>query len=246
MVRTILTLLDGAVALSNPQGNLALKSGEQATVRDGQAPTKTAVIDAINVIQWALYYPAIVDPNDLQLADAERQAIASSLRSLSQRRFAEGPRGVSDGRQPTSADEKLYLAGLLLSVGRVDQSQQTFRNEALDQLVAAVKGTEVKPRSSWQTATDWMAESYYRQSRRDLAGALQAAREAVSRSPGFGFAHVRVAELEFSFGNADRALAALDLGLSNRHATPRRTRSAGSCWPTRTKRQQALALSMKR
>jgi predicted Zn-dependent protease len=211
--RTILTLLDGEVALSNPQGELALKSGEQATVRDGQAPTKTAVIDAISVIQWALYYPAVVDPNDLQFTDAERQAIASSLEAYRSGDLLKALAAYPEGRQPASADEKLYLAGLLLSVGRVDQSQQTFRNDALDQLVAAVKGTESKPRSTWQTATDWMAESYYRQSQRDLAGALQAAREAVAKSPNFAFAHVRVAELEFSFGNTDRALAALDLGL---------------------------------
>jgi predicted Zn-dependent protease len=211
--RTILTLLDGEVALSNPQGELALKSGEQATVRAGQAPTKTAVIDAINVIQWALYYPAIVDPNALQLADAERQAIAGSLEAYRSGDLLKALAAYPEGRQPASADEKLYLAGLLLSVGRVDQSQQTFRNDALDQLVAAVKGSQIKPRSNWQTATDWMAESYYRQSQRDLAGALHAAREAVAKSPHFGFAHVRVAELELSFGNTDRALAALDLGL---------------------------------
>jgi predicted Zn-dependent protease len=211
--RTILTLLDGEVALSNPQGELALKSGEQATVRAGQAPTKTAVIDAINVIQWALYYPAIVDPNALQLADGERQAIANSLEAYGSGDLLKALAVYPEGRQPASADEKLYLAGLLLSVGRADQSQQTFRNDALDQLVAAVKGIEIKPRSNWQTATDWMAESYYRQSQRDLVGALEAAREAVAKSPDFGFAHVRVAELEFSFGDTDRALAALGLGL---------------------------------
>src|SRR5688572_16336680 len=211
--RTVLTLLDGEVALSNPQGEVVLKSGEQATVQAGQAPTKTAVVDAINIIQWALYYPAIVDPNELQFADADRQAIASSLDAYRTGDLLKALAAYPEGRQPTAADEKLYLAGLLLSVGRVDESRNTFQNYALNQLVAAVKGSEVKARSNWQTATDWMAESYYRQSRHDLAGALQAARGAVSRSPDFGFAHVRVAELEFSFGNTDRALTALELGL---------------------------------
>src|SRR5881296_1184776 len=45
--RTVLTLIDGEVGLSNAQGELVLSSGEQATVQGGQAPTKTAMIDAI-------------------------------------------------------------------------------------------------------------------------------------------------------------------------------------------------------
>ncbi|MGA2556537.1 MAG: FecR family protein, partial [Verrucomicrobiota bacterium] len=50
--RTELTLLDGQVDLTNDQGSLQLQSGEQATVASGQAPQKTAVLNAVNVIQW--------------------------------------------------------------------------------------------------------------------------------------------------------------------------------------------------
>src|SRR5881296_1012150 len=57
--RTVLSLFDGLVALNNEQGQLDLKSGEQGIVEPGKAPTKTAVIDAINIIQWCLYYPAV-------------------------------------------------------------------------------------------------------------------------------------------------------------------------------------------
>ena len=210
--RTILTLLDGEVALSNPQGELVLKSGEQATVQAGQAPTKTAVIDAINIIQWALYYPAIVDADELQLADAP-QTISGSLEAYRSGDLLKALAAYPEGRQPASNDEKLYLAGLLLSVGRADQAQQMFRHRALDRLIAAVKGGIVEAPSP-KTATEWLAESYYRQSQRDLEGALRAAREAVAKSPNFGFAHVRIAELEFSFGNTDRALSALEAGLS--------------------------------
>ena len=41
--KTVLTLLDGVVNLSNPQGELKLQSGEQGTVELGQPPRKTAV-----------------------------------------------------------------------------------------------------------------------------------------------------------------------------------------------------------
>src|SRR5205814_6429696 len=53
--KTAVTLIDGEVALSNDKGAVDLKSGEQGTVEPGKAPTKTAVIEAVNIIQWCLY-----------------------------------------------------------------------------------------------------------------------------------------------------------------------------------------------
>src|SRR5439155_12307266 len=77
--RTILTLLDGVVDLSNEQGGISLTSGEQGIAEPGQAPTKTAVINAINVIQWALYYPAVLDLDELELGPDQQQIIDKSL-----------------------------------------------------------------------------------------------------------------------------------------------------------------------
>jgi tetratricopeptide (TPR) repeat protein len=217
--RTILTLLDGQVALSNPQGELLLNSGEQATVQNGQPPTKTAIIDAINIIQWALYYPAIVDLKDLAFTPGEDQPLADSLAAYRSGELLRALSAYPEGRQPVSDGEKLYFAGLLLSVGRVDQSAAILNTtaaplaSALRQLIAAVKNQPFTAPAAAQTATEGMAESYYRQSQHDLEGALQAAREAVIKSPDFGFAHTRVAELEFSFGNTDRAFSSLDTAL---------------------------------
>src|SRR5580658_10433510 len=52
---TKLSLLDGQVMISNSLGALQVDSGEQAVVEMRKAPAKTALIDAINVIQWTLY-----------------------------------------------------------------------------------------------------------------------------------------------------------------------------------------------
>ena len=49
---TELSLLNGAVDLANAQGSTTLASGEQGTVKPGQAPAKAPLLDAINVIQW--------------------------------------------------------------------------------------------------------------------------------------------------------------------------------------------------
>ncbi|MSU58039.1 MAG: hypothetical protein EXS35_07655 [Pedosphaera sp.] len=63
--RTELALVNGEVDLANAQGSVTLKSGEQGTAESGKAPRKTAMLDAANIIQWALYYPAVVDGADL-------------------------------------------------------------------------------------------------------------------------------------------------------------------------------------
>src|ERR1043165_2167928 len=79
--RTEVALLDGEVELSNAQGATTLKSGEKGIVEPGKAPTKTALIDAINVIQWVLYYPAVVDPDELGLSDQEKETFKASLKA---------------------------------------------------------------------------------------------------------------------------------------------------------------------
>ena len=68
--------------------------------------------------------------------------------------------------------------------------------------------------------TEWLALSYCRQSAKDLAGALGAARSAALASPRNGYAWARVAELEFSFGRRGPAEEALQkaLALSPRNA----------------------------
>src|SRR5882724_9080070 len=76
---TTVTLIEGEVALSNAQGELTLASGEQGTVNPGQAPRKTAMLSAINIIQWSLYYPAVIDPDELGLSPAEQSAQTASL-----------------------------------------------------------------------------------------------------------------------------------------------------------------------
>ena len=62
---TTMTMLDGEVELSNAQGSLLVSTGEQAKVDVGGAPRKTAVLEAINSVQWCLYYPGVLDLKEL-------------------------------------------------------------------------------------------------------------------------------------------------------------------------------------
>ncbi|HEX3800655.1 MAG TPA: TonB-dependent receptor [Verrucomicrobiae bacterium] len=216
---TTVTLIEGQVALNNSHGQLVLNSGEQGTVDPGQAPRKTAVINAINIIQWSLYYPAVLDPDEIGLSDAEKSAQSYSLAAYRSgdllAALKEYPKSA-----PTSDALRVQHAALLLSVGQVDETEAALKDVpasasslALREVIAAVKHQEFSRSSAPQTASEWLAESYYQQSRSQLKPALAAARSAVAKSPKFGFAWVRVAELEFSLGHADAAKTALDRGL---------------------------------
>ncbi len=214
---TTLTMLDGEVELSNAQGAVTITSGEQAKVDVGGVPRKTAVLEATNIIQWCLYYPGVLDLKELGYS---RQANASTsaynegdlLRALA----SYGHRTHSD-----SNADKVYHAGLLLAVGRVDKAKPLLSSaspgtpgrQALLTLIAAVT---LKPRPDSnppRTASDWIAESYYLQSQANLPAALQAAQHATEIDPEFGFAWTRVAELQFSFGRVPQAKTALEKGV---------------------------------
>ena len=77
--QTRLTVIDGEVELSNAQGSVAIRTGEEAVADSRHRPVKTAVLNAINVVQWNLYYPGVLDLAELNLDENERQAMEESL-----------------------------------------------------------------------------------------------------------------------------------------------------------------------
>ena len=214
---TTVTMLDGEVQLSNAQGSLIVNTGEQAKIEVGGAPRKTAVLDAINSVQWCLYYPGVLDLKELGYSRSSNASISAySQGDLLAALAAYGHRDKSG-----SNADKVYHAGLLLAVGQVDKAKPLLNaaapgtpgRQALLTLIAAVT---LRPRPNPnlpQTASDWIAESYYRQSQANLPGALEAAEHAIEIDPEFGFAWTRAAELHFSFGRIPQAKAALEKGL---------------------------------
>jgi tetratricopeptide (TPR) repeat protein len=229
--RTELALLDGQVGLTNAHGSVQLETGERAVVEKDQAPQKSPLLNAINIIQWTLYYPAILDPDELALADDAKQALAASLSAYRSGDLLQALAQYPNGRETASESERVYKAALILAAGNVDGAQsllgQSFQDtraaalaDALKEMIAAVKGQPWNRTAPRTLATEWMAGSYQAQSQRDLVKARDMALSAAAKAPGFGFAQERVAEMEFSFGNTEAALAALkkSLELSPRNA----------------------------
>jgi len=228
--RTIVSVLDGEVELRNTANQVtSLVSGEQGVVEPGSPPRKTAGIVAANVVQWCLYYPGVLDVDELELGAVEKAALEPSLAAYRRGDLLGALAKHPAGRVATSAEEKVYQAAVLLAVGQVEQAETTLSEvrtarpegrgqpeqlaDALRKVIAAVKFQTYPPTSPLALGSEWLAESYYQQSRSKLPEALEAARRATEKSPTFGLAWARVAELEFSFGRTRTAQGALDKAL---------------------------------
>ena len=264
--KTLISVLEGRVDLSNALGRVTLLPGEQGEAEIGKRPKKTAVIVTMNLLQWALYYPAVIDPRDLGLSRAEEASVAASLSAYREGDLLGALERYPKNYHPKSAAARLYLAGVVLAVGRVDDARAALSavppgnaaRRAIEEMIQAVNGVDadpVKPGSrparsgalpagqpgaiaanprpafrvppvvlavnleidgvthERSTASEWLAHSYYEQSRSRLESALDAARKALELAPEFGYAAVRVAELEFAFGRTRAALRNLNLGL---------------------------------
>ena len=218
--QTELLVLDGAVRLSNSVNWIDLGPRELGTVQNNGQLAKTPVVEAVNnLLQWFLYYPGVLNVDELKLPAAERTALADSLAAYRRGDLRAAAQTFPWIAPPTSDDARAYRASLLLNAGQVDQARALIEGNAapaaraLRRLIAAVKfqaSEEIAPPVS---SSEWLAESYYQQSLGGLEAAHTAAGEATNRAPAFGFALARVAELEFGFGRLPAARAALDRSL---------------------------------
>jgi outer membrane receptor protein involved in Fe transport/Flp pilus assembly protein TadD len=224
--RTELSLLDGQVDLTAVNRTETLQRGEQGVVNPGQPPTKTALLNARAVMQWVLYYPAVAEPGDVGLSSEEAAVYADSLQVYRAGDLLGALARWPEGRQPATDAERVWQAALLLGAGQAEAARTNLAQvhssapaaRALREVIAAVSGTALdgpapEPSVMPDTASEAMARSYWWQSRSRLPEALEAARRARERAPDFGAAWVRVAELEFSFGQTALAGASLGRGL---------------------------------
>ena len=229
---TTVSVIDGEVTFSNPQGALTLTNRQQAVAELGQPPRQTAGFTANNVLQWCFYYPGVLHVDELSLSATERGALGESIEAYRAGDLLDALRKYPATRLPASAAERVYYAGLLLAVGLAEQAEALLKQvgatgtdarttqlaSGLRLLIAAVK-REPRPSAPTEaaavsTATEALALSYYEQSRavreESLRRAMSAAQRATELAPDFGFAWARLAELEFSFGRTTAALRAVE------------------------------------
>jgi tetratricopeptide (TPR) repeat protein len=190
------------------------------------------VVRPRDAVQWALYYPPILDYRPADFANgAETTWQAMVRRSIQFYRegnlemafasLAGAPEDIRDPRFFT------YRAVLLLSVGRVDEARMDSdraltldprhspafavrsvialaQNDKAEALHLAQTAVELDPTS----AAARVALSYAQQADFDLKGALASLQEAVKLAPDNALAWARLAELWLSSANLDEALKA--------------------------------------
>jgi len=219
--RSTLSLIDGIVELTAAQQTETLQSGEQGVVEPGRPPRKSALLNAIGLIQWVLYYPAVVDLDEVGLSAQEKETFSESLKAYRSGDLLLALSSYPETRQAATDAERVLRASLLLAAGQAERAEADLRAlssvsapaRALREMMATVRNERPDTSSTPATASEWMARSYSLQSRSELSEALAAARAAAAKSPRFGAAWIRVAELEFSFGRTKEALTALEQGL---------------------------------
>jgi tetratricopeptide (TPR) repeat protein len=213
-------VFEGEVDLTNQLGGVTLESGEAGMVKEGKPPVKTAVIEASNLVQWWLYYPGVLDVDELELTANDQRQLSASLEAYRAGDPLNALEQYPASRTPQSDAERVYHAALLLAVGQVKSAEKQLSTmpgvplaHALRVMIDATHLRSPGEAREPTTASEFLARSYEQQSRFDLAGALKSAQSASDRSPEFGFAWVRVAELEFSFGRTEPAIDALKRAL---------------------------------
>jgi tetratricopeptide (TPR) repeat protein len=227
--QTSLSVFTGRVSAVNDFGSLVLENGQSAEAQTGKAPVLKVVVRPRDAVQWALYYPPVLEEarqgpiHELAAAPPPSPPLAEELRG-------DGRQTPQASRRPehpaASADaHALSLhAARLLAVGRVAEAttalDQALRSEpassdayALQAIIAVVQNEKARALQLAGRAVDLngrsaaaaIALSYAQQASFDLPGATRSLQTAVHNAPQNALALARLAELWLSQGYLDRA-----------------------------------------
>lgn len=224
-------VFEGVVRASNSQGSLRLSSGQLAIAKAGQAPLAQPVIKPRDAVQWALYYPALIDVRAVAARVYPDRADLRNIIDAYQRGDLMASFAALESVPTTQRDRHYYCvqAVLLLTVGRVEEAHAAIRRAlelsprwgpalALEAIIALVHNDPERSLHLARQATvlapesvsPWIALSYAYQGLFDLEQALSSAERAVDSDDQDALAWARVAELRLAQGDLKASLAAAE------------------------------------
>ncbi|HNH51988.1 MAG TPA: FecR domain-containing protein [Nitrosomonas sp.] len=231
-----LWVYEGSVKFFNPQGSLQLNPGEAAQALLGQAPHTQLDVKPLDAVQWALYYPAIIDPRviEQQLPQTLQATVRESLEHYRQGNTFEALAALETLDQNTlSAQLLTYRAGLYLTLGRVAEARhdiaQTLQLQpndseayALQAIITVVQNDKVAALQLAEQAinadrtspTARLALSYAYQAHFQIEEALASVEEALRLDGKNALVWARLSELQMSTGYLDRALESAQQAVS--------------------------------
>ncbi len=210
------TVLEGRVRAANSQGEVIVNGGERARALPGKAPEAEAVVDPLDAVQWALYYPPVIEPA-LERPSAElRRSYEAYTRGDMEGAFTAL---AQSGEVEREAALLVYRASLHLQVGATETAKRdlaaalklepeqadalallsiisTVRNERQQALELAQRALASSP----DGLSPLLALSYARQAQFQLPQALDAARRATEAAPESALAWSRLAQLHLMSG----------------------------------------------
>ena len=190
-----LVVFEGRVKATNDFGSLILVAHEAALAQKEQPPQQQIVINPIDSVQWALYYPTIIEY--WAYDDAGTQSIRSQI-AVAANFLALG--------SITEAEEKITR------ILKLDPDNNDAH--ALQAIIALTQNNTILARETAQRAIDLspnstaalLALSYVQQAYFEIDEALESVQQAITQDPHNALIWARLAELQMSTGELEQAL----------------------------------------
>jgi tetratricopeptide (TPR) repeat protein len=197
--RTEITIFEGNVVAANDAGTLSLTGGESAVAIQGQAPAYRTIVKPRDAVQWALYYPPVMDipPDDFAGRETNDPRVLTR-RAASSLAVGRVDEASADLERVLQLDPRNSEALALQSTIAITQ------NDKVQGLALAQQAVQANP----QSATAHIAKSYAEQAHFNLDGAKESLLAAVKANPNDALAWARLAEIHMSFQEMDKALEA--------------------------------------
>ena len=223
---------EGTVSARNNAGTVMLNSGMAATAKSGQAPVITSLAQPRDAVQWALYYPPVIQFNQNDFADVAENAwqshVAKSIDAYQQGRLADAIKALEQITQDVQ-DPRFYnyRASLHLATGQAERAQADLQQAlttqpnnsdalALQSIIAVVQNDKERALTlankavgaTPDNASAQLARSYALQAHFELEQVRTTLEQTVANAPNNALVWSRLAELHLMFRELDLALAA--------------------------------------
>jgi tetratricopeptide (TPR) repeat protein len=226
------TVFEGKVLAANDFGEVQLKSGQSAVTRPAAPPIIRAARQSPDAVQWALYYPAVLqfEPVDFEGHPPEswQSLVARSIELYKTGDLLRAFEAVEKvGEAVSDSRFFTYRASLRLSVGRVEEARADIDRalslnpndgdgHALKAVIAVVQNDRETAREAVEQAVTvapnaagpHLAASLVRQAEFELEKARESAAKAVKAAPDRPLGWARLAEIHLMFGDLEAALKA--------------------------------------
>ncbi len=224
-----ISVFEGQLLAKNSAGSLAVGAGQTATAGKNKKPVSTLFVKGREIVQWALYYPPLLDLQDFsrpekQLNETQKN-IATAIALFFKGDLYSSLKSLEDhGYQTSDPDFYRVRASLYLTAGRVREAEKDISNlQTLDHsdvyglayqaVIALVKGNLEEAELLAQKALTinpdssptLVAMSYVQQASFQLETASQSIEKALKTAPDNGLLLARYAELLQSLDSTSRS-----------------------------------------